>query len=89
MAQHVTAYRVQAFDYELTVRPSQGGWLGFIRELPGGQISPVMDKPGELEATKRATCKLAQFLSGAAGQSVMDPCEDLLDQWQETTLPEA
>jgi hypothetical protein len=87
MAQQVTAYRLQAFGYELTVRPSQGGWLGFIREMPGGQISPATDRPNELNATKLATCRLAQSLGGATGQSVMDPCEDLLEQWEKITLP--
>jgi hypothetical protein len=89
MAQQVKAYRFQAFGYELTVRPAEGNWMGFIRELPGGPIQQVTDRPNELTATKRATCKLAQSLGGATGQSAMDPCEDLLDKWEEITLPAA
>jgi hypothetical protein len=84
--QQVKAYRLYAFEYELTVRPSSGGWLGFIRDGSEGQISQVTDKPNTLDATKLVVCKYAQSLAAATG-STMDPCADTRDLWKEITLP--
>jgi hypothetical protein len=87
-----TAYRLRAFGYELTVRPSPdgAGWLGFAREEQGGKlgpITPITDWPNGLRATKLASCHWAQSYGGASGQSAMDPCEDSLEMWEEVTLP--
>lgn len=83
----VKAYRLEAFGYELSVRPVWNGWLGFMREGSEGPFSQVTDRPDTLNATKLAVYELARSMGAATVQPATDPCVDVLDEWQEVVLP--
>jgi hypothetical protein len=76
-------YLITAFGYELIVgQTGRGTWTGGYREAGSkGGYSAVGEYP-DARSAQIATCKEVQVLAGQVGETVMDPCTEVLSAWQ-------
>jgi hypothetical protein len=75
-------YTLTAFDHELIVGETPcGTWTGGYRESGSKGSYTAFGEFSDATTAKLETCKAVQALAGQVGDTFLDPCEALLNDW--------